>query len=311
MRSESLKQLRSFVSVAEDLSFRRAGTRLGVTQPTLSHHIRSLEEQIGVSLFQRFRGGVRLTSAGRNLLSGARKILLDYDYLVREADKAGRAETGNLALGISTSLVSGPLHDVVSSYRRQFRDVAILINEGSRADQISALHDGLIDIALVQGQVDSPRTESLGIAAERLVVALPSGHRLVDAPSITWTAGGKECLLVRSLNTTGEFQRFILTRAEIERKTRIERHDVGRETLLSLVSAGFGIAVVPEPTGNMIFPGVTFRAMDGDGTSYPLTLAWLRENANPVLRRFVSLARRHCREALSASPSASQTFDPT
>src|SRR5271166_2284647 len=110
----SLKQLRSFISVAEELNFRRAGISLGLTQPTLSHHVQSLEEQIGVTLFQRFRGGVRLTVAGRNFLHGARRLLLDYDHLVREADRAGLSEIGTLSLGISTSFASGPFRDQMS-----------------------------------------------------------------------------------------------------------------------------------------------------------------------------------------------------
>lgn len=290
----SLKQIRTFVSVAEELNFKRAAAGLELTQPTLSHHIQNLEANIGITLFRRFRGGVQLTVAGRNFLHGARRLLLDYDHLVREAGRAGRAEIGTLWIGIFTSFASGPLHDVLSAYRGRFPEVAISIVEGNRLDHLTSLHEHQIDVAIVPGQVESPRIDSFPLLVQRLMVALPSGHRLAQAPTLTWAAIRKERFIARTWQTSAEFYHFVVGKLTVNGEVpRVERYDVGREGLLNLVGAGFGLTVVLESAIGVRYPGVTFCPLEGEDTAIPLSLVWLRDNPNPVLRGFLSLARRH------------------
>lgn len=289
----SLKQLRSFVRVAEELSFKRAAACLGVTQPTLSHHIFNLEEQVGVTLFQRHRGGVGLTIAGRNFLYGARRLLQDYDHLLQEAGRASRAEIGRLSVGIFASFASGPVHDLLATYRTQFPDVAISILEGNRSDHLTWLQECQIEVAIVPGQIDDPRIDSLFFIEQRMVVALSSDHPLARTPSLTWSAIRKERFIVRTSETVAEFYHPVVGRlTESNKAPRIERYDVGREGLLSLVGAGFGVAIVMESAAAIGYPGVAFRPIEGEGTTIPLSVAWLADNPNPGLRCFISLARQ-------------------
>ncbi|HLG89152.1 MAG TPA: LysR family transcriptional regulator [Alphaproteobacteria bacterium] len=290
----SLKQLRSFVSVAETLNFRRAAVGLGMTQPTLSHHIQSLEAEIGVTLFERFRRGVRLTIAGRNFLHGARHLLLDYDHLIREAGRAGRAEIGTLSVGIFTSFASGPVHDLLSTYRARFPDVAISIVEGNRSDHTTSLHEHQIDVAIVPGQIDSPPIDCFPLLEQRLFLAVPSTHRLAQAPALTWTSIRKERFITQAWQTNAEFYHSIVGRLTVNGEVpRIERYDVGRDGLLNLVGAGFGVTIAMESASAVDYPRVTFRPIEDEGAMIPLTVAWFRDNPNPVLRRFLSLARQH------------------
>src|SRR6476619_6104078 len=120
-----LRQLRSFVTVAEELHFRRAADRLHLAQPSVSQQIRALEAELGVRLFERNRRGAALTPAGRALLPEAR------DLLGRAERAAAAGERGRLRMSLTRSLTGGVAGAIVDAYRARYPEVELSLSLGT------------------------------------------------------------------------------------------------------------------------------------------------------------------------------------
>lgn len=292
--SIDVRRLRYFVMVAEAQSFRGAARAMGLHLPTLSRGVRQLEDDLGVSLLERHREGVRLTTAGRAFLRDAHRALFELDRAVAGAQRAGRAEVGQLALGFFTSLVSGRLHDLLAGYHRSWPDVAISVFEGPYLDQVAALHERRLDLAIYAGEARSPLLDTLDLWSERVFAALPDAHPLAAHEGIAWRSLTEETVLVRSWESGPVVRDFLVARlAPRGLLPRIVQHAASRENLLGLVRAGFGVSVVAEPATAARYPGIVFRPILEPDAVLPIKAAWLPRNDNPVLRRFLSLLRRH------------------
>src|SRR5579871_4451591 len=139
--------------VAEQGSFHKAASVLGVKTSTLSRRMQELEIQIGVSLFQRHRHGVRPTDAGKSFLENMQRIESDLGSVLVNARAAGRGESGWLRIGIYASLSAGPLRDALLTYARRFPDVEMSIFDESRRSLMERLNRGGLDIIIINGQV--------------------------------------------------------------------------------------------------------------------------------------------------------------
>src|SRR5690606_38341215 len=146
-----IRQLRYVIVAAECGSFRRAAAALCVRQSSVSRAVQSLEDELGVSLFERRRGGVHLTAAGRRLLHEVRPALDQLEMARETAATAGRAETGVVSIGILTSLADGFLRELVRKYAVRHPKVMIDIRDGGRDDHITAIRRRRLDIAFVTG----------------------------------------------------------------------------------------------------------------------------------------------------------------
>src|SRR4051794_9742528 len=126
-----LRQLSSFVAVAEELHFRRAAERLHLAQPSVSQQIRTLEAELGVQLFQRNRRGAQLTAAGAALLPEAKALLARADQAAALARATGSGERGRLRLSLTRSLTGGIAGAIVDAYRARFPEVEVELTVGN------------------------------------------------------------------------------------------------------------------------------------------------------------------------------------
>src|SRR5579863_10321224 len=164
-----LVHLRYAVAAADHGSFRRAAEALLLRQSTLSRCIRQLEERINMIVFERSSGGVRATSAGREFLRTARSILEQMDMLLTGAHNAGCGEAGQITIG----LVERSVTRLTTSFR-----------------------NGAIDIVIVTGETPLLDSKVVPLWSERIVVALPAGHRLTANETIYWTDLRSETILL-------------------------------------------------------------------------------------------------------------------
>ena len=134
--------------VGEHLSFRRVATVLGVRQSAVSRRVRELEDELGVSLFERHHAGVRVTNAGARFLQDARAALLQLDHAVKTAAAAGSGTIGRLSIGIMSSVATGYLRELIEVYRSRHPDVGIQILESASADNVAAVRKRQLDVAL-------------------------------------------------------------------------------------------------------------------------------------------------------------------
>src|SRR5262245_911723 len=167
-----LRDLESFVIVADLLHFSRAADRLHVSQPALTKRIQRLERVVGGPLLVRRYRDVRLTEAGRLLLTRARLVLSESAATLDLSRRAVRGEAGMLRIGFGIASLLGLLPDVLLRFRRTFPGVQLQLRDMSTPDQVAALADGAIDIGFVRLPIKDPRLALRPVLDERLVAAL-------------------------------------------------------------------------------------------------------------------------------------------
>lgn len=287
-----LISIRQALLVAECLSFRRAAQVLGVRQSAVSRRVRSLEDALGVSLFERYHGGVRVTTAGAQFIDRARHAIVQLNHAVKAAEAAGRGENGLLRIGIFSSMAAGFLRELLRAYSTDHPDVAVHVSEGSLREQIGLIGKRRLDVLFVMGAPAVPNCEVTQFWTERLFVALPQGHALCGQKEIEWEHLHDERFIVRQSDVGLAIHDHIIKRlADLGHHPSVRRLDVGRETLMNLVALGLGVCLTSEATTATPFPKVVFRPIAGDGEVLPFSGVWSPKNDNPAFRRFLSLAR--------------------
>jgi DNA-binding transcriptional LysR family regulator len=275
------RQLRYFVTVAEELHFGRAAARLHMTQPPLSQAIAALEDGLGTALFLRNRRTVALTPAGSALLPEARRILLEAALLPELARRAASGEAGRLALAFITSADYSVLPPFLRRYSERYPGVQLSLQEATSDVQVDELLRGRIDAGLLIPPLpDRARAELdyMKVLDEPLILCAPAGLLRKKGP-----------VALRNLPALHDAILSCFREAGIT--PAIGQQAIQMQTIVSLVSAGMGLALVPQSVSNLMRPGVEYRAL-ADATPLVETgIAWRRDNPSPVLKGFLELLR--------------------
>jgi DNA-binding transcriptional LysR family regulator len=283
--------LHSIVAL-EQRSFHRAANVIGTDQSVISRRIRGLEDELGVSLFERDRTGVRPTTAGKEFIHRARAALCDLDYAVKLARSAGNGSSGFLRVGFLCSLGSGFLRDLLTEFAQGHKTVTVDVAYGGSRDHIRQIRDRSMDIAFFTGLPDLPDCNVELLWHERVYCALPEDHRFSSLEAIHWPDLQSECFIVGREEPGPEIHEYLIRRlATLGFHPDVRRLSVCRESLFHLVAMGFGATLTSESAVATPFRGVRFKPIAGDEDLLPTVGVWLPGNDNPALRRFVSLAR--------------------
>ncbi|KAB2948868.1 MAG: LysR family transcriptional regulator [Rhizobiaceae bacterium] len=287
-----LRHLRYAVAAAHFRSFRRAAEELGVKQSTLSRCIRQMEDRLGVKVFERTSGGVRLTTAGAEVLRTSRHLVETVDHMAATAKDMGKGESGQLTIGFYTSLSAGNLRASLMEYAARFPKVDIQTIEGTRRSLFAGLERGTLDVAIVTGEPTARNMKAMPLWSERVMVALPEGHRLASNNIVYWTDLKDETFLLSQRDPGPEIQDILLAKlAAPGERPKVISHDISRENIKSLVGAGFGVSLMCEACIGASYVGVVYReARDGNGPSRISYAAyWQGDNDNPALAHFLKL----------------------
>lgn len=284
------RQLRYLIAAAEAGSFSRAARELNIKQSTLSRHISYIEKRLGLCLFDRSSRGVRLTLEGNHYLQASRRILADLAGLNSWVRSRAMGASGELTIGFHTSLSAGNLRATLTAFSQRYPEIRIRAREHDRSDLRRGLETGLVDIAVIIGEQHYGGLASRPLWSERLLVALPAGHRLANTERIGWADLAGDTFLVTSRDPGPETRNFLLSRIGTPSShVRIEENDVSRETLLCLVSLGRHAAVVAESSIGIQMAGITLREVHENGAHARIGFSgyWTPENPNRVLKRFL------------------------
>jgi DNA-binding transcriptional LysR family regulator len=243
-----LELLRYFVPVAEELHFGLAAQRLHMTQPPLSQRIRQLEDAVGVPLFKRSTRSVELTAAGQVMLVRARALLQAGDAAVRAASRAGTGDAGVLRLGFTSSAAYRVLPAAIARFTRAYPDVRLELREKVSLELADDLIAHRIDAALVRPMPgrDLVGFECEHVHGEPLVLALPRSHALARLASVPLKRLERERLIGFSQQGSPYFHDLLqqlFAGAGVRPETSVESV---LPTILALVEAGLGLAVVPQ-----------------------------------------------------------------
>ena len=273
-----LRHLRYFVAVAEELNFTRAAERLHIAQPPLSTQIRLLEEEIGAQLFERDKRRVFLTQAGREMLGRARAILGAAEEAKKATRRAASGETGELHLGYAASaMFTELLPAVIRSFQKRFPAIQLHLHEMPSIDQLYAVYNRELDVGIVRRpDVATPA----GVRIEEwyrapLVAAIPKRHPLAKLESLRIADLKDQPLILFPRDSgIGLYWRVIELCVKAKFRPRITRETRDYATMIGLVSAGVGIAVVPSDTQCIRLEGVTYRPVQGKDAISALHLAF-------------------------------------
>lgn len=302
-----LRHLRGFIAVAETLHFGLAADRLHIAQPALSRTIAQLERELGVSLFTRSTRSVTLTAAGTEFLTEARALLAGLDRASARAHAVGTGQVGGIRLGVTGSATYGYLPRIASVMHRELPGVSLSVEtEMLTGAQEDALTDGAIDLGILRPPLRRPELVVVRVEDEPLVVALPPRHRLAthdlvevadlrDEPFITY---GTRSVVLDAVVAACAHAGFTPHRA----------HEVqATSTMLALVAAGLGVALVPETASSLALPGVTFHPIDSPVT-LELALAYAPDRAPATVYSLLDALRRaHVIPAPTPTPHTTPT----
>jgi DNA-binding transcriptional LysR family regulator len=290
-----LRQLRQFVAVAEEMSFRRAAARLHMAQPPLTAAIRRIEEELGHVLLERSNRITRLTEAGVTLLDEARRTLAQAERAVTATKRAGAGLTGILRVGFVASAAHRLLPPILRAYRAHHADVELDLREATTAQQIAELRADNLDVGLVVRPI--PDTDGLTIETvleDRLLLALPEDHPLAQRDTVPLALLRDEpWVLFPARQGPGLHNRIMNACVEAGFSPRVVQQAVHMETIVSLVAGGLGVALVPPSLAAIGRKGLAFREVAGAGTPvrYELALAWRTGRNAATLRGFIEVAR--------------------
>jgi DNA-binding transcriptional LysR family regulator len=296
------RKLRYFVAVAEELHFGRAARRLNVSQPPLSVQIRALEDELGAPLFTRDRRNVELTEAGRILLAEARKILHQLEQARVMVQRAGRGEIGRLAIGFITPVEYNVLPNLLEEFRRRYPDVVMTLRETMSDQQLIELDSGTLDIGLLSAPVDRPTIESRGIWRERVVLAVPAHHAFARLASIPLRKLANEQFIMFPRSIAPALYDDVLQfcrRGGFSLK--IVQEAAQSQTIISLVSAGIGLAILPSSIQGLRRAGVTYRPFREQSPSVETVIAYRKDRSSLAVENFVRLATNY-RQHTGSSP---------
>ena len=292
-----LHQLRCFVAVAEELHFGRAAQRLGMLPSALGRHIRLLEEDLGSRLLARTTRNVALTEDGATLLDEARALLLQADDLAARFRAQGRQQTALLRVGAIDSAAAGLLPLLLHDFRERHPEIVVQLVEDKTIRLLPRLLSGRLDLAFVRPpERPDKRLEFLFLFHETVVVAVPARHPLARHERLAIADLADQPLIVPERRSRPHSHDLTVKLfAEAGLQPRIAQLAEEKQTIINLVGAGLGAAIVPKWTARMATESVRFIPLNAQGAGgrdrLPLAAAWLHDARDAVRDRMLATLR--------------------
>ena len=281
------RHLKYFLEVANLLHVTKAAERLHIAQPALTQNMQQLESELGVQLFHRAGRRLTLTEAGRVFRVEAETSLRQFSHAQRAAQRAARGELGTLVLGFQSTAGLAVVPQLVQCFRSAYPEVEIVLSELGTVAQNRALLAGEIDVGLMYTTL-SGEFAYRELIPESLVIALPEDHRLASRDSIALKDLADETLILPSPTISEVLYHAVLAEcADSAFQPKKLQEVATAQTALGLVSAHFGVAVLPGSVRMLARKGVEFRPIRNSRIQVQLALMWPKENASPIIPNLI------------------------
>ncbi|MDY0884731.1 LysR family transcriptional regulator [Dongia soli] len=294
-----LHQLRCFLAVAEELHFGRAAQRLGMLPSALGRHIRLLEEDLGTRLLARTTRNVALTEDGAALRDEARGLLDQADTLAARFRAHSRSQASSLRVGAIDSAAAGLLPLLLHDFREAHPEIAVQLLEDKSIRLLPRLLSGRLDLAFVRPpEHPDAALDFFFLFYESAVVAVPKSHRLARREKLSIQDLAEEPLIVperRSRPHSHDLTIKLFTEAGLQ--AQIAQVAEEKQTIVNLVAAELGVAIVPRWTARMATKGVRYIPLKASGAlamnKLPLAAAWPRGSRDPLRDDMLAVLQRN------------------
>ena len=288
------KRIKYFMIVAEERNLHRAALRLHISQPPLTRQIKALEKDLGVQLFTRTAKGVDLTPEGETLLSHARDIKVHIESAIQQVRRTRDGQQGQIDIGVFGSSMIKTIPEIIRVFSETHPDVKVILHNIQKNKQIEALHQKRILIAFDRYLPESSDLQIELVSKEKFFVALNNNHPLSHQPTIH----------PRELNNQpiiGELDCSVLQAAiPLFRNHGVEPKIVQKAcdmiSAVTMVSGGFGSAIVPESLLFLQLPNVTYRPLATETEAFiELHCAYRKDERSPLLKEILQIIRTNAR----------------
>ncbi|NYV76220.1 LysR family transcriptional regulator [Streptomyces sp. UH6] len=255
-----LRQLRHFLTLAEECHFGRAAARLHVAQPALSQQVKQLERELGVSLFNRSTRHVELTEAGRHLVEHARVLVAEERRALVHMRELATGHAGRVSVGFIGTATYDVLPRVARTVRARLPRITLELRGETLTPQLAeGLRSGAFDLAVLRGALDAEDIRTVPLRSEPLMAVLPSHHRLAGRPSVPLADLAGEPFVVHPSQARSSMYDLVLAACRRAGFRPAQLLEVGETaTLVVLVAAGHGVALVPASVRSLSVEGVTY-----------------------------------------------------
>jgi DNA-binding transcriptional LysR family regulator len=259
----NLRQVRSFVAVAQLKSFTRAATLLHLSQPALTVQIRRLEDALGVRLLDRNTRAVDLTRVGRDLMPVFQRLLRELDAVILDTRDLAAKRRGIVRIPSLPSFAAGVLPEVIARFRKQHPRVSFQIRDAIANRVLAYVRDEDVDIGVIGGEVPDAEIEVVYSMQDRMHVVFPAGHPLQRVRTVTFEAVADYPLVLMDPDTSVR-QLVDAACMDIKRMTIPACEATYMMTAVGMVRAGLGIAILPASAPEIrTEPGLRSRPIDG------------------------------------------------
>jgi DNA-binding transcriptional LysR family regulator len=290
-----IRRLKYFIVAAEERSISRAAERLHITQPPLSRHIQSLEENLGVALFNRTSWGVELTQAGQTLLAHARNIRSHVELATEQIRKVAAGQAGRMDIGVYGSAMLDIVPKILSVFSASHPEVNVVLQFAAKGPQIEALHQGRILIAFERYLPETAELKSELISREALWVALNQSHILSRQARVSLDDLRGEALVGEQDPCLYSACQPLFKRYDFE--PRVVQKATDMISAVAMVAGGFGSALVPKSVLNLQLPNVVYRPLTADiECLIDLHCAYRKNERSPLLAAILQCVRNYRHE---------------
>lgn len=293
------RHFKFFLVAAEEQSFQRAAERLNLAQSALSRRISDMEHEMGgVTLFERFARGVRLTAGGQSMLDDVRRIMADIEEASHKAWRIDRGEVGVLRIGFAdTTGWRKVLPDTLKQFEARYPEVEVQLLPMVSEMQRTSLRSGQIDVGLMFNDLalhdNDSEVMSIPLSLHRFVLVVPEGHPLHDAERITLTDLRDENLIWPSRrHAPALFDRMLEACRALDFTPRIKIEVIAIDMAYSLARSGLGLAMILAEDDAEPPAGLQLRRIDDFRIEFEYRMMWRRDNNAPALLNFVELSRK-------------------